>query len=240
MGAVPSWALVRHIRRPPDVEASEDFEATTHGGPATFHGRARSILVQDVTIQDKQALRRMLREKRREHVEALPRAVSALVFSRPPSAVLAMVPDRATVGLYSASGAEAPSLAYAKWFHENGHALALPRFAERGGTMEFRRWHDPYDEGELETGPFGLLQPTASSELALPGLLFVPLVGFTAAGDRLGQGGGHYDRWLSAHRDVPAIGLAWDCQRVDALPREAHDRAMAMVVTPTRIYEGGI
>ncbi len=188
---------------------------------------------------DKQTLRKMLREKRREHVEALPPAVSSLVFSRPPSAVQAMVPDGSTVGLYHTSGSEAPSLAYAKWFHENGHALALPRFAGREASMEFRRWHDPYDEDELEPGPFGLLQPPALSEAERPGVLFVPLVGFTAAGDRLGQGGGHYDRWLSAHRDVPAIGLAWDCQRVDHLPREAHDRAMVMVVTPTRIYEGG-
>lgn len=67
-------------------------------------------------------------------------------------------------------------------------------------------------------------------------MLFVPLVGFTAEGARLGQGGGHYDRWLADHPDTTAIGLAWDGQRVDDLPTEAHDIPLAAVVTPTRIY----
>jgi 5,10-methenyltetrahydrofolate synthetase len=67
---------------------------------------------------------------------------------------------------------------------------------------------------------------------------FVPLVGFTADGQRLGQGGGHYDRWLAAHPDTVAIGLAWDMQLADELPTEPHDRPLAAVVTPTRIYEG--
>jgi 5-formyltetrahydrofolate cyclo-ligase len=191
-----------------------------------------------VTIQDKQALRKKLREARRAHLAALPDAVRALVFSRPPAAVLDLVPQGATVGLYSARGSEAPALAYAKWFHERGHAIALPWFADRDAMMQFRRWHDPYDEDELEEGPFGLLQPPESGEAVTPDVVFVPLVGFTAAGDRLGQGGGHYDRWLEANPDVPAIGLAWDCQRVDRLPREAHDRSMAMIVTPTRVFEG--
>lgn len=188
---------------------------------------------------DKQALRRDLRVARRGHVAALPQAVRALVFSRPPAPVLSLVPAGATVGLYCAVGSEAPSLAYAKWFHENGRGLALPWFADRSSPMQFRRWRNPYDPDELAPGPFAMLQPTASSEPTRPGVLFVPLLGFTAPGDRLGQGGGHYDRWLDANRDVPAIGLAWDCQRVDSLPREPHDRTMAMVVTPTRVYEGG-
>lgn len=187
---------------------------------------------------DKARLRTRLRKARREHVAALPPAVRALVFSRPPARVLELAPEGATIGLYCATGAEAPALAYAKWFHENGHELALPWFADRDSPMQFRRWRDPYNEDELETGPFGMLQPPATSEPAQPDLLFVPLVGFTATGDRLGQGGGHYDRWLAANPKVRAIGLAWDCQRVESLPFEPHDRRLAMVVTPTRTYEG--
>jgi len=64
----------------------------------------------------------------------------------------------------------------------------------------------------------------------------VPLIAFTADGHRLGQGGGHYDRWLGAHPETPAIGLAWDCQLAEELPVEDHDHPLAAVVTPTRIY----
>lgn len=197
-------------------------------------------MVDPLPTLDKQALRKKLRDARREHVKALPQAVRALVFSRPPAKVLTLVPTGATVGLYCARGAEAPSLAYAKWFHENGYVLALPWFADCEAAMHFRRWRDPYDEDELEEGPFGLLQPSRSSEAVRPDAVFVPLVGFTVAGDRLGQGGGHYDRWLEANPHVPAIGLAWDCQCVESLPREAHDRSLAMIVTPTSIHEGTV
>ncbi len=186
---------------------------------------------------DKARLRRQLREARREHVAALPDAVRALVFSRPPAPLFELVPKDATSGLYHANEAEAPTLGYAKWFHENGHDLALPWFADRRSAMQFKSWQNPYDEGELEIGPFGILQPKPLSEDLSPDVLLVPLVGFSAEGDRLGQGGGNYDRWLADHPNVIAIGLAWDCQRVDILPREAHDRKLAMIVTPTRIYE---
>jgi len=71
-----------------------------------------------------------------------------------------------------------------------------------------------------------------------PHLAFVPLLAFTARGDRLGQGGGHYDRWLAANPEMLAVGLAWDSQLVDSLPIEAHDRPLSAVVTPTRLYEG--
>lgn len=185
---------------------------------------------------DKQALRKRLRDARRAHVTALPDAVRALVFSRPPNSVAALMQDAATIGLYYATGAEAPSLGYAKWLHENGHALALPWFADRSAAMEFRQWRDPYDEQELMPGPFGLMQPRSDSREAIPQAVIVPLIGFTADGARLGQGGGHYDRWLEAHPDAVAIGIGWDCQLVDSLPAEPHDRPMSMVVTPTRVY----
>ena len=55
---------------------------------------------------------------------------------------------------------------------------------------------------------------------------------FTAAGDRLGQGGGWYDRFLSAcAADCAAIGVCFAEQVVDSLPVEVHDVTMDHVVT---------
>jgi len=185
---------------------------------------------------EKQSLRRKLRRARQTHFAELPDAVRALVFSRPPANALAIITKGATIGFYCAAGPEAPTLGYAKWFHENGHALALPWFADRNAPMKFRKWHNPWDEDELVRGPFAMPQPAAASPELAPDVLFVPLIGFTASGERLGQGGGHYDRWLAEHPNVPAIGLAWDCQKVGAIPSEPHDRRLAMVVTPTRVW----
>src|SRR3546814_6880034 len=55
-------------------------------------------------------------------------------------------------------------------------------------------------------------------------------------GRRLGQGGGHYDRWLAAHPGARAIGLAWDEQLCEDLPHETHDIRLDAIVTPTRLY----
>lgn len=189
-------------------------------------------------MEDKQNLRRELRAMRRDHVAALPRATRALLFLRPPAPVAALVPEGTLVGLYHAAPNEAPTRSYAKWLYENGRRLALPWFADREAPMAFRRWDDPFEDQGLEPGPFGALQPSAEAEEVIPGALFVPLVGFTAQGDRLGQGGGHYDHWLAGHPQVVPIGLAWDCQLVDTLPRESHDRPLRAVVTTTRFYEG--
>jgi 5-formyltetrahydrofolate cyclo-ligase len=187
---------------------------------------------------DKHRLRRAMRKVRSEHVQALPPSLAALMFKRPPTPVAELAPEGACVGLYYAIGAEAPTLAYARWFHENGRTVALPWFADRDSPMTFRTWRDPWDEAELITGPFGILQPSVSSPEAIPTLVFVPVLAFTAGGERLGQGGGHYDRWLAANPRAVALGLAWDCQLADALPTEHHDRPLRAVVTPTRLYEG--
>lgn len=189
-------------------------------------------------MTDKPTLRARLRAERRAHVAALPASTRALILLRPPAPVAARVPEGAVVGLYHAGAHEAPTLGYARWFQENGRRLALPWFADRDAPMRFRSWADPFDLADLEPGPWGQLQPAAAAAEVVPDAVFVPVVGFTADGHRLGQGGGHYDRWLATHPQVMPIGLAWDVQRLDRLPHEPHDRRLAAVVTPTRIYEG--
>ena len=188
----------------------------------------------------KPTLRQKLRAARRAHVAALDPATRALILHRPPAPLLELVPGLenrgGTIGLYHATPHEAPAAGYARFFHERGHRLALPRFEHRGTAMEFAAWSDPWHEEDCEVGPFGLMQPDAAAQALVPDLLFVPLLGFTEDGARLGQGGGHYDRWLAEHPGVPAIGLAWDVQKVAFLPREPHDQPLLAVVTPTRLY----
>ncbi|WP_256439039.1 5-formyltetrahydrofolate cyclo-ligase [Erythrobacter sp. JK5] len=185
---------------------------------------------------DKANLRTTMRKARREHVAAQSDSIRALLFHRPPAPLLTMVEPGTVIGLYHATGHEAPTSGYMKFFHESGHPIALPHFADRDAPMTFRRHSDPHAESDLEAGPFGLLQPAARAPVVIPDLLFVPLLGFTRHGDRLGQGGGHYDRWLAEHPGRTTIGLAWDAQLVDALPLEPHDIRLDAVVTPTRMY----
>jgi 5-formyltetrahydrofolate cyclo-ligase len=187
-------------------------------------------------VPTKTELRRTLRAARKAHVEDLPDSIRGLLFHRPPTPLLARIGDEAVIGLYHAGPYEAPAAGYARFFHEAGHRLALPRFATRDAPMVFAHHTDPYGESDLAVGPFGMLQPDPIAETMVPDVLFVPLVGFTDACARLGQGGGHYDRWLAEHRPALAIGLAWDAQLMAALPVEPHDVPLDAVVTPTRMY----
>ncbi len=94
--------------------------------------------------------------------------------------------------------------------------------------MEFRRWDGAAPALADECG-------IASSDGAavVPDVVVVPCVGFTAAGHRLGYGGGYYDRWLGAHRDVVAVGVAWSFAEIDLATFAArpHDIPLAFVVT---------
>ncbi len=197
----------------------------------------RKTLAMDDTLAmvEKAALRSRLRAARRAHVAGLPDAVRGLLFHRPPRAVADLVPAGATIGLYAETPEEAPASGYARWFFDQEHAIALPFFGARDAAMEFRRWDNPFVEYELEAGPWGVRQPAAAAPAVAPDVVFVPLVGFTTDGARLGMGAGHYDRWLAASPRALAIGLAWDCQEVSALPLEPHDRPLAAIVTPTRL-----
>src|SRR5438045_9225363 len=74
----------------------------------------------------KKRLRDELRRKRKDHAAALPPEVSALVFNRPPGAVLELVPKDATIGFYRSDEGEAPSRGYIRFFFERGHPSAPP------------------------------------------------------------------------------------------------------------------
>ena len=197
-------------------------------------GLSRRLMLE--TAITKSDLRKALRKARREHVAAQPDMVRALLFNVPPRPILPIIEAGATIGLYHATEFEAPTNAYARFFQEAGHKIALPFFASETAAMEFREHTDPFAENDLEAGPFGLVQPGSDANLISPDVVFVPLVGFTQRMERLGQGGGHYDRWLAAHPEARAIGLAWDVQLCDELPLEPHDRTLDAVITPTRMY----
>jgi 5-formyltetrahydrofolate cyclo-ligase len=97
---------------------------------------------------------------------------------------------------------------------------------------------------DLTLGTFGIAEPSAALCL-LPGakvdprsidLVVVPGVAFDRRGQRLGTGRGYYDRFLRRLRsDATLVGLAFDCQIVDAMPAAPHDVPMHIVITPTEV-----
>jgi 5-formyltetrahydrofolate cyclo-ligase len=114
-----------------------------------------------------------------------------------------------------------------------GYGLCLPVMEAKGKPLLFRAWK-PGDP--LEEVMWGIREPLASAPLVDPDILLSPLLAFDGDGYRLGYGGGFYDRTLARLRgikDVVAIGLALDEQRVDAVPHADYDERVDWVLTPS-------
>jgi 5-formyltetrahydrofolate cyclo-ligase len=134
-----------------------------------------------------------------------------------------------TVALYSACDHEVPLELATAALRARGLAIVLPRVV--GPELELHR----AEPGELVRGAFGLLEPAADAP-AVPveavDLFAVPGVAFDRAGNRLGRGGGHYDRLLSlARADARRVGLCYGERLLDELPIDEWDIPMCVVVT---------
>jgi len=184
----------------------------------------------------KQTLRAELKRRRRDFVRLIAEDQRALLFLRPPGAVMERLPGAAVISVYSEMRDEAPAANYARWLFERGHRVALPWFAARGAAMQFREWPNPFSADLLVPDPYAALQPPAEAPLLIPDVMFCPLLGFTSSGGRIGYGAGHFDRWLTRHPPRLAIGLGWDCQLEEQLPLDPHDVPLDGVITPTRLY----
>jgi 5,10-methenyltetrahydrofolate synthetase len=116
---------------------------------------------------------------------------------------------------------------------EAGITVALPAVRGAGQPLEFRPWSP---DAPMREGAYGILEPLAGAAVT-PELLLVPTLGYTACADRVGYGGGYYDRTLAAMKaaghDFKAIGIAWTCGLLDdAHAPEAHDVRLDAVLTP--------
>jgi 5-formyltetrahydrofolate cyclo-ligase len=117
--------------------------------------------------------------------------------------------------------------------HGAGVPLALPIVEGKGKPLVFRAWA-PGDA--MDKGVWSIPQPKADKPVLEPDILLVPLLAFDRTGRRLGYGGGFYDRTLAglrARKPVVAIGLAYDEQRIDAVPHLDYDQRLDWVLTPS-------
>ena len=110
--------------------------------------------------------------------------------------------------------------------HASGHRIALPETPSRGNPLIFRLW---FPGMVMLPERFGTARP--SGDVVRPDWLFVPLLAFDRAGRRLGYGGGYYDRTLTGLPGAVAIGCAYVCQEVDAVPAAGYDIPLQAVAT---------
>lgn len=113
-----------------------------------------------------------------------------------------------------------------------GISVCLPTIAARNQPLVFRNWTP---QASLREGQYGIPEP--DGEPCVPDVILVPTLGYTDEADRLGYGGGYYDRTLaalaSAGHDYVSVGIAWTEGRLPAEYQPAlHDMRLDAVLTP--------
>lgn len=147
------------------------------------------------------------------------------------------------IALYLSNDGEldtAPLLAY---LQQQGKTLYLPVLHPfTPGYLLFQR----YDAlTPMQLNKFGIREPKPDvTAIVLPtqlDLIFMPLVAFDAKGQRLGMGGGFYDRTLATlpqcSQKPLLVGLAHQCQQVAAVPTEPWDVPLPLVLTPQQLWD---
>jgi 5-formyltetrahydrofolate cyclo-ligase len=182
-------------------------------------------------MSDRRALRRDARAARRAFVAGLAPAMRRALEAALARQVLPNLGSPGVLGSHWAMGDEIDPAALERGAVAAGWELAYPRVTAHDLLSFHRCAH-----ADLAPGFRGIPEPPADCPTVRPDLLLVPLVAMDRAGNRLGQGGGHYDRTLAALRaDGPAvaIGIGWDVQQVEAWRLEPWDQPLDALATPT-------
>ncbi|MGH8150734.1 MAG: 5-formyltetrahydrofolate cyclo-ligase [Steroidobacteraceae bacterium] len=187
----------------------------------------------------RKALRKELRARRRA-IPPRERAAAARRIARQVERHFSLHPGQ-RIALYAPLAEELDVAPLASVARMHGARLYLPRIVD----ARARRMRFVAAEGGMRRNRLGILEPAGTRFIAARALdlTFVPLVGFDAAGMRLGMGAGYYDRAfafsrlrISWHRPK-LIGVAFTAQCVPRIPAEPHDVRLDAVVTEDGVIE---
>jgi 5-formyltetrahydrofolate cyclo-ligase len=117
-------------------------------------------------------------------------------------------------------------------WHDIGGVALLPRMQGPGRPLRFLVWTP---STVLEPGALAVEEPPLEAPERRPDIVLVPFLVVDGSGYRLGYGGGYYDRTLDALRPRYAVGVGFDIQRVDSVPRGRHDQPLTHLATESGV-----
>lgn len=188
------------------------------------------------SIEIRKTLRKALRSKRNALSPELQRAASHAIAET----LLSLTKPNDVVALYLANDGEiSPNLAITELQNQQRVCLLPVMHSFRKGYLNFQRF---MPDTVMTPNSFDILEPklNAADTFALQDIdyIFMPLVGFDDQGNRMGMGGGFYDRTLSHLNSLPSspklVGLAHDCQQVEQLPIQSWDVPIDLIITPSK------
>ena len=144
------------------------------------------------------------------------------------------------VSLYYPMHNEISPFGFIKYFNLNKFKLTLPVVKAQSRSLLFKEW-DLKDK--LKRGKLGNLEPFYNISNFLPQLIIVPMLMFDKNLNRLGYGGGYYDKSINElkkhftreKKDFVTIGLAYSLQETKSIPHEAHDEQLDFIITEKKL-----
>ena len=139
------------------------------------------------------------------------------------------------IGGYYPINFEADDLELLKKLEKKKFNISLP-VIEKNFQMEFHKWSF---SDFLKINKYGIPEP-GSKNIVYPDILLVPLVAFDKNLNRLGYGGGYYDRLiekLSKKKKIIKIGLALSVQKIEKVPINKYDQKLDFIITNEYIVE---
>ena len=139
------------------------------------------------------------------------------------------------LGGYYPTNYEVDDLNILEFFEKKNYNTLLP-IIKKNNQMEFFKWtkNDP-----LKINKYGIPEPV-SSKIYFPDILFVPLVGYDNDLNRLGYGGGFYDRYIEKIEKIKKIikiGLAFSYQKIKSIPVNKYDKKLDFIITEKEILK---
>ena len=113
--------------------------------------------------------------------------------------------------------------------------ISLPIIRENN-QMDFFEWTN---KDPLKINKYGIVEPISSKKI-YPDVIFVPLVAYDDDLNRLGYGGGFYDRYLekvSKIKKTFKIGIGFSYQEIKKIPVNKHDKKLDLIITEKKIIQ---
>ena len=149
--------------------------------------------------------------------------------------LLKTVSKNKKIGLYYPIGTEISTIEIIQYLRKKKYIISLP-VLEKNSRMSFYEWNE---RSPLKINNFGIPEPIKFKKIK-PTTLIIPIVAFDAKLNRLGYGGGFYDRFigkLEKTKKILKIGLALSCQKINKVPINKFDKKMNYIFTENKVYK---
>ena len=189
-------------------------------------------MLKSARLREKKALRKFLTNRRSELGPSIDFQNNIINNVKP----LIEKTKNEFIGTYISFRDELDTKKLNQYLLERELNLALPVIDFKTKEINFFIYQK---DTELIKNKFSILEPKNKGKVIFPKIIFIPLLGYSKSGFRLGYGGGYYDKYLSRNGigEVKKIGIAYSFQEVKEIPIEDHDERLDWILTEKHLYK---